>query len=67
MKPRKHKKMNSYFKSLEAEQQIRLSKFGEANREWYDSPTVEGTLFCNLFNFTIMSNTFKRIKGEQMI
>lgn len=67
MKTVKWRKSNPYFKSLEAEQQRRLSKCGEANREWYDNPTVEGTIFCHLFNFTLMSNTFKRIKGEQRI
>lgn len=45
MKTVKWRKSNPYFKSLEAEQQIRLSKCGEANREWYNSPTVEGTIF----------------------
>jgi len=54
MKTIKWRKSNTYFKSLEAKQSERLSKCGVHNKEWFNSPTVVGTIF-------------KEVKGEQRI
>ncbi len=65
MKTVKWRKSNPYFKSLEAEQSKRLSKCGEANREWYDSPTIEGTMFSQQDKYDW--EKFKQFHKRQMI
>lgn len=44
-KPRKDKRMNSYFQSLEAEQSRRIKQCGDNAYNSYTSPNVIGTIF----------------------
>lgn len=53
MKPRKHKRMNDYLKSLEAEQSKRIKQCGDIAYNSYTSPNIIGTIFkyksiCNI-------------------
>lgn len=54
MKIRKHKRMNDYLRSLEAEQSRRIKQCGDNAYNSYISPNVIGTMF-------------KEVKGEQRI
>lgn len=45
MKPRKDKKLNDYFRNLEAKQSLRIQEAGRNAYKDYTSPKLEGTIF----------------------